>query len=53
VAICEDLIRDFASRTSGSIPLGINVESVSIRRADIDAAESLSAFARRELDAHV
>jgi hypothetical protein len=53
VAICEDLIRDFASRTSGPIPLGINVESVSIRRADIDAAESLGAFARRELDAHV
>ncbi|MET0791181.1 MAG: 5,10-methylenetetrahydrofolate reductase [Polyangiaceae bacterium] len=51
IAICEDLIRDFASQSSGPIPLGINVESVSIRRADIDAAESLVAFARRELDA--
>ncbi len=52
VAICEALIRDFAARSQGPIPLGINVESVSIRRADIDAAENLAAFARRELDAH-
>jgi hypothetical protein len=51
-AICEDLIRDFARQSSGPIPLGINVESVSIRRADIDVAESLVSFARRELDAH-
>ena len=52
MAICEEMIREVASQTSSPIPLGINVESVSIRRADIDAAESLVAFARRELDAH-
>lgn len=51
IAICEALIRDFAHQSQGPIPLGINVESVSIRRADIDAAERLVAFARRELDA--
>jgi len=48
-AICEDLIRSFARQRSPALPLGINVESVSIRRADIDAAASLVAFARREL----
>ena len=51
VAICEELIRKFARQSSGSIPLGINVESVSIRRADIDAAAALVEFARRELNA--
>jgi hypothetical protein len=50
VTICEDLIQSFARQRSGPVPLGINVESVSIRRADIDAAASLVAFARRELD---
>jgi 5,10-methylenetetrahydrofolate reductase len=49
VAICEDLIRRFAHQRLSAIPLGINVESVSIRRADIDAAAALVAFARREL----
>jgi hypothetical protein len=51
VAICEDLIRHFAGQSAGPIPLGINVESVSIRRADIDAAHALVAFARRALQA--
>ena len=50
VAICETLIRHFARRSAGPIPLGINVESVSIRRADIDAAHALVEFARRALE---
>jgi hypothetical protein len=49
VAICETLIRHFAQRSAGPVPLGINVESVSIRRADIDAAHALVEFARRAL----
>ena len=49
VAICERLILDIAERRDGPIPLGINVESVSIRRADIDAAAGLVEFARRAL----
>lgn len=48
VAICEGLIRQFAGHPS-AIPLGINVESVSIRKADIDAATALAEFAAREL----
>jgi len=48
VAIAEDLIRQFA-RQSSAIPVCINVESVSIRKADIDAAASLVEFAAREL----
>jgi hypothetical protein len=50
MTICEDLIRHFARQVS-AIPVGINVESVSIRRADIDAAAALVTFARRELGA--
>jgi hypothetical protein len=50
VRVCERLIRRFA-RYRGAVPLGINVESVSVRRADIDAATDLVHFARRELDA--
>jgi hypothetical protein len=49
VAICEQLILEFAARRDGPIPLGINVESVSIRRADIEAAAALVEFARRAL----
>ena len=48
VRVCQDLIRHFA-RYAGPVPLGINVESVSVRRADIDAAAELTHFARREL----
>ncbi|HYP75831.1 MAG TPA: hypothetical protein VER12_07750 [Polyangiaceae bacterium] len=48
IAICEQLILAFASRR-GPVPLGINVESVSIRRADIEAALALVEFARRAL----
>lgn len=50
VTICETLIRHIARLSSGPIPLGINVESVSIRRADIEAAHALVEFARRELE---
>jgi len=49
VAICQQLIVAVASRRDGPVPLGINVESVSIRRADIDAAVALVEFARRAL----
>ena len=49
VTIAEDLIRRFAREGAGAIPVGINVESVSIRKADIDAAASLVEFAAREL----
>ncbi|HYQ43965.1 MAG TPA: hypothetical protein VER11_18415 [Polyangiaceae bacterium] len=51
VAICEQLILEIASRQRGPIPLGINVESVSIRRADIEAAVALVEFAHRALSA--
>lgn len=50
VRVCEELIRHFA-RYRGAVPLGINVESVSVRRADIDAAAALVHFARAELSA--
>jgi len=49
VAICEQLILEIAGRRDGPVPLGINVESVSIRRADIEAAAALVVFARRAL----
>ena len=49
VAICEQLILEIAERRDGPVPLGINVESVSIRRADIEAAAALVEFARRAL----
>ena len=49
VAICEQLILEIAGRCNGPVPLGINVESVSIRRADIEAAAALVEFARRAL----
>jgi len=49
IAICEQLIVEVASRQHGPVPLGINVESVSIRRVDIDAAVALVEFARRAL----
>jgi 5,10-methylenetetrahydrofolate reductase len=51
IAICEQLILEFAARRDGPVPLGINVESVSIRRADIEAAAELVEFARRALRA--
>ncbi|HET7545005.1 MAG TPA: hypothetical protein VFK05_34300 [Polyangiaceae bacterium] len=49
VAICEQSILEIAARKHGPVPLGINVESVSIRRADIEAAVQLVEFARRAL----
>lgn len=49
ITICEQLIVEIAARQHGPIPLGINVESVSIRRADIDAAVALVDFAQRAL----
>src|SRR6478735_4178565 len=49
IDICEQLIVEIAARQSGPVPLGINVESVSIRRADIEAAVELVQFARRAL----
>ena len=49
VAICEQLILEIADRPRGPVPLGVNVESVSIRRADIEAAVALVEFARRAL----
>ena len=49
VAICEQLILEIAGRRDGPVPLGINVESVSIRRAEIEAAAALVVFARRAL----
>jgi hypothetical protein len=49
VAVCEQLILEIADRRDGPVPLGINVESVSIRRADIEAAAALVEFARRAL----
>jgi len=49
VAICEHLILEIAARQGGPVPLGINIESVSIRRADIEAAMALVEFARRAL----
>jgi hypothetical protein len=49
VTICEQLILEIAERRNGPVPLGINVESVSIRRADIEAAAGLVEFARRAL----
>ena len=51
IAICEQSILEIAERQHGPVPLGINVESVSIRRADIEAAVELVAFARRALAA--
>jgi hypothetical protein len=51
IAICEQLIVEIAARQRGPIPLGINVESVSIRRVDIEAAVELVEFARRALAA--
>jgi len=51
VAICEQLILEIAARQGGPVPLGVNVESVSIRRADIEAAVALVEFARRALPA--
>lgn len=51
IAICEQLIAEIAARRHGPVPLGINVESVSIRRADIDAAVELVEFAQRALTA--
>jgi hypothetical protein len=47
IAICEQLILEIADRRRGPVPLGVNVESVSIRRADIEAAVALVEFARR------
>jgi len=49
VAICEQLILEIASQQRGPVPLGINVESVSIRRADIEAAVALVEFAHGAL----
>ena len=49
ITICEQLILEIADRRSGPVPLGINVESVSIRRADIEAAAALVEFAHRAL----
>jgi len=49
VTICEQLILEIAERRNGPVPLGINVESVSIRRADIEAATALVEFAHRAL----
>jgi len=49
VAICEHLILEIAARQGGPVPLGINIESVSIRRTDIEAAVALVEFARRAL----
>jgi hypothetical protein len=49
LAICEQSILEIAERQGGPVPLGINVESVSIRRADIEAAVELVEFARRAL----
>lgn len=49
IAICEQLISEIAARQHGPVPLGINVESVSIRRADIEAAVELVQFAERAL----
>jgi len=49
VTICEQLILEIAERRDGPVPLGINVESVSIRRADIEAATALVEFAHRAL----
>ncbi|MEI9938963.1 MAG: 5,10-methylenetetrahydrofolate reductase [Pseudomonadota bacterium] len=49
VAICQQLILEIGARRDGPVPLGINVESVSIRRADIEAALALVEFARRVL----
>jgi hypothetical protein len=51
IAICEQLIDEIAQRRDPRVPLGINVESVSIRRADIEAAAELVEFARRALSA--
>jgi hypothetical protein len=47
--ITSKRILEIASRCAGPIPLGVNVESVSIRRAEIEAAAELVAFARRAL----
>lgn len=52
VLVCEELIRRFVRQSSGPVPLGINVESVSIRRADIEAADALVRFAHAELARH-
>ncbi|HEY0463253.1 MAG TPA: hypothetical protein VGC79_03545 [Polyangiaceae bacterium] len=49
IAICEQLILEIAARRGGPVPLGINVESVSIRRSDIEAALELVQFAGRAL----
>ena len=49
VAVCEQLIREIAARRHGPVPLGINIESVSIRRTDIAAAVALVEFAARAL----
>jgi len=49
ITICQRLIVEIAARQRGPVPLGINVESVSIRRVDIEAAVELAAFARRAL----
>lgn len=49
VSICEELIRQFVRHGPREIPVGINIESVSIRKADIDAAAALVEFAASEL----
>ncbi|HYQ02007.1 MAG TPA: hypothetical protein VER96_25210 [Polyangiaceae bacterium] len=49
IAICEQLVVEIAARQRGPVPLGVNVESVSIRRVDIEAAVALVEFARRTL----
>lgn len=49
ILVCEELIRRFVRQSSGRVPIGINVESVSIRRTDIAAADALVRFAHAEL----
>ncbi len=47
VAVCrENIERVRAAASAAGIPMGINIESVSIRKAEIDAAQGLVAFAR-------
>lgn len=49
LTICQDLIRELRQRAASSVPLGFNVESVSIRKQEIEAASELVRFAAAEL----